>query len=233
MCGGRSSGSVSPSSRNSRNCTAAPSPPPATATGGQRIHRPSARERGRDRGRGPLASASDRPSREPRCGETARAFSVRPSLTTVTFHCSRKIPRCLLLLIVCVAAAMPAVAATVEYHLTIGEKEVNFTGQPRRAIAVNGSIPAPTLTFHEGDLARIHVTNAMKVPSSIHWHGMLCRTAWMACRSSRFRRSSRARLSTTNSRSGSAGPIGITRTPRCRSRRDFTARCAFCRGAAA
>ena len=64
-------------------------------------------------------------------------------------------------------------AATVEYHLTIDEKVVNFTGKPRPAIAVNGSIPAPTLTFHEGDLARIHVTNAMKVPSSIHWHGML------------------------------------------------------------
>ncbi len=64
-------------------------------------------------------------------------------------------------------------AATVEYHLTIAEKEVNFTGKPRRAVAVNDSIPAPTLTFHEGDLARIHVTNAMKVESSIHWHGLL------------------------------------------------------------
>ena len=64
-------------------------------------------------------------------------------------------------------------AATVEYHLTIAEKEVNFTGHPRRAVSVNGNIPAPTLTFHEGDIARIHVTNAMKVPSSLHWHGML------------------------------------------------------------
>jgi len=66
-----------------------------------------------------------------------------------------------------------AVAATVEYHLTINEKEVNFTGKSRSAVSVNGSIPAPTLTFREGDLARIHVTNAMKVESSIHWHGLL------------------------------------------------------------
>lgn len=66
-----------------------------------------------------------------------------------------------------------AAGATVEYRLTIDEKVVNFTGKPRQAIAVNGSIPAPTLTFREGDLARIHVTNAMKVESSIHWHGML------------------------------------------------------------
>ena len=64
-------------------------------------------------------------------------------------------------------------AATVEYQLTIDEKEVNFTGQPRRAMAVNGTIPAPTLTFREGDTARITVRNAMKMDSSIHWHGLL------------------------------------------------------------
>jgi len=68
---------------------------------------------------------------------------------------------------------MQAGAATVEYNLTIGEREVNLTGKPRRALAVNDSIPAPTLTFREGDFARIHVTNAMKVESSIHWHGLL------------------------------------------------------------
>ncbi len=50
---------------------------------------------------------------------------------------------------------------------------MNFTGAARTAIAVNDSIPAPTLTFHEGDIARIHVTNAMKDEASIHWHGML------------------------------------------------------------
>lgn len=70
-------------------------------------------------------------------------------------------------------APLPMLAAVVEYHLSIGEKAVNFTGRPRTAMAVNGSIPAPTLTFHEGDLARIHVTNTMKVDTSIHWHGML------------------------------------------------------------
>lgn len=69
--------------------------------------------------------------------------------------------------------AIPASAEPVEYHLTIDEKIVNFTGKPRDAIAVNGGIPAPMLTFREGDLARIHVTNALKVDSSIHWHGLL------------------------------------------------------------
>ncbi|MBE2285110.1 MAG: multicopper oxidase domain-containing protein [Prosthecobacter sp.] len=66
-----------------------------------------------------------------------------------------------------------ASAEVVDYHLSIGEKQVNFTGRPRTALAVNGSIPAPTLTFREGDLARIHVTNTLKTDTSIHWHGML------------------------------------------------------------
>lgn len=70
-------------------------------------------------------------------------------------------------------SAVAATAATVQYNLTISEMQVNFTGKPRRALAVNGSIPAPTLTFREGDVARIYVTNALKEDASIHWHGML------------------------------------------------------------
>lgn len=72
-----------------------------------------------------------------------------------------------------ILAAAPVFAEVVEYHLSIGEKAVNFTGRPRTALAVNGSIPAPTLVFREGDLARIHVTNTLKESTSIHWHGML------------------------------------------------------------
>ncbi|MGI9088809.1 MAG: multicopper oxidase domain-containing protein [Chthoniobacterales bacterium] len=79
----------------------------------------------------------------------------------------------ILSLVLLTVGTFSAGAATVEYHLTIAEKMVNFTGKPRPAIAVNGTIPAPTLTFHEGDLARIHVTNALKEDASIHWHGML------------------------------------------------------------
>ncbi len=41
-----------------------------------------------------------------------------------------------------VIGALPAAAATVEYHLTIAEKEVNFTGKSRPAIAVNADIVA-------------------------------------------------------------------------------------------
>ncbi|MEN8257010.1 MAG: multicopper oxidase domain-containing protein [Thermodesulfobacteriota bacterium] len=64
-------------------------------------------------------------------------------------------------------------AATVEYELTLEQKEMNYTGQPAQAMTINGSIPGPTLTFKEGDFARIKVHNKMNVESSIHWHGLL------------------------------------------------------------
>ena len=40
-------------------------------------------------------------------------------------------------------------------------------------MALNGSIPGPTLRFQEGDSARISFHNLMDVPTSIHWHGIL------------------------------------------------------------
>ncbi len=64
-------------------------------------------------------------------------------------------------------------AATVEYDLTIAQGTVNFTGRPVSGMTINGGIPGPTLHFTEGDVARIHVTNTMAAPSSIHWHGLL------------------------------------------------------------
>lgn len=68
--------------------------------------------------------------------------------------------------------AVPANAA--EYSLDIARQTVNITGHPVEKITVNGSIPAPTLRFKEGEEAIIHVTNRMDVPSStIHWHGVL------------------------------------------------------------
>lgn len=61
----------------------------------------------------------------------------------------------------------------VEYDLTIADTMVNFTGKHRMAIAVNGSIPAPTLNFIQGDTAIIRVHNKMKHETSVHWHGIL------------------------------------------------------------
>lgn len=61
---------------------------------------------------------------------------------------------------------------TVRYDLYIADTTVNFTGKSKRAIAVNGQIPMPTLTFTEGDTAEIHVHNRLKEKTSLHWHGL-------------------------------------------------------------
>jgi len=79
---------------------------------------------------------------------------------------------CLLALIF-LASASPAHGATREYRLTIGLNQVDFTGRKVHGMTINGTIPGPVLVFNEGDLARIHVTNEMDVPTSIHWHGLL------------------------------------------------------------
>ena len=61
---------------------------------------------------------------------------------------------------------------TVRYDLYIKDTIVNFTGKSKRAIAVNGQIPMPTLTFTEGDTAEIYVHNELKEETSLHWHGL-------------------------------------------------------------
>lgn len=57
--------------------------------------------------------------------------------------------------------------------LVIGEQRVNFTGQERRAITVNGSLPAPVLRFKEGDELTFNVRNTLSEDTSIHWHGFI------------------------------------------------------------
>lgn len=71
------------------------------------------------------------------------------------------------------ALGVAPVLSGTEVHLEIGKSLVNFTGVTRMATTINGSIPAPTLRFREGDEVTIRVTNHLDVPSSIHWHGIL------------------------------------------------------------
>jgi len=60
----------------------------------------------------------------------------------------------------------------VRYDLYVKDTIVNFTGKEKRAIAVNGQIPMPTLTFTQGDTAEIYVHNQLKETTSLHWHGL-------------------------------------------------------------
>jgi len=60
-----------------------------------------------------------------------------------------------------------------EFDLVIAESPVNFTGNPRMATSINGSIPAPTLRWRVGDTVTIRVTNKLRESASVHWHGIL------------------------------------------------------------
>jgi len=61
-----------------------------------------------------------------------------------------------------------------DLQLSIGRSAVDFTGRARPAITVNGSLPAPTLRWREGDTVTVRVANALADgPTSIHWHGLL------------------------------------------------------------
>ena len=65
------------------------------------------------------------------------------------------------------------VSKTVRYDLYVRDTIVTIGNKPKRAIAVNGQIPMPTLTFTEGDIAEIYVHNELKESTSLHWHGLM------------------------------------------------------------
>ncbi len=60
----------------------------------------------------------------------------------------------------------------IRYDLYIADTTVTFGKKTKRAIAVNGQIPMPTLTFTEGDTAEIYVHNNLDEETALHWHGL-------------------------------------------------------------
>tara|TARA_R110002020_G_scaffold117986_2_gene269737 strand:+ start:12257 stop:14509 length:2253 start_codon:yes stop_codon:yes gene_type:complete len=76
------------------------------------------------------------------------------------------------IVLLCWATSTLFAQKVVRYDLYVNDTIVNFSGKERPAIAVNGQIPMPTLTFTEGDTAEIHVHNRLKEGTSLHWHGL-------------------------------------------------------------
>jgi FtsP/CotA-like multicopper oxidase with cupredoxin domain len=64
-------------------------------------------------------------------------------------------------------------AKTIRYNLDIDYKIINVTGEPVKAMAVGGTIPAPTIAAKLGDVLLVTFNNKMDVETSIHWHGVL------------------------------------------------------------
>jgi FtsP/CotA-like multicopper oxidase with cupredoxin domain len=60
-----------------------------------------------------------------------------------------------------------------DFSLSVGQMPVNFTGERRIATVVNQRLPAPLLRWKEGESVTLHVSNTLKVPTSIHWHGLI------------------------------------------------------------
>ncbi|MEO7477783.1 MAG: copper resistance system multicopper oxidase [Lysobacteraceae bacterium] len=71
------------------------------------------------------------------------------------------------------ASGQPQVLSGTEFALDIGQTPVNFTGAPRMATTINGQLPGPLLRWREGSTVTLRVTNHLRVPTSIHWHGIL------------------------------------------------------------
>lgn len=61
-----------------------------------------------------------------------------------------------------------------EFHLIAEEIDHEFAPGTRiKAWGYNGSTPGPTIEAVEGDTVRIYVTNKLREPTTVHWHGLL------------------------------------------------------------
>ncbi len=59
-------------------------------------------------------------------------------------------------------------------HLIAEEFEHEFApGMRARVWGYNGHTPGPTIEAVEGDRLRIYVTNRLREPSTVHWHGLI------------------------------------------------------------
>jgi len=60
-----------------------------------------------------------------------------------------------------------------DFVLDIGALPVNLGGHRAWAKTVNGSLPAPTLRWREGDTVSLRVRNSLHETTSLHWHGIV------------------------------------------------------------
>ncbi|MBU4631835.1 copper resistance system multicopper oxidase [Pseudomonas chlororaphis] len=67
---------------------------------------------------------------------------------------------------------LPALSGQ-QFDLFIGESQVNYSGNSRTAMTINGGLPGPLLRWREGDTVTIRVRNRLKEDTSIHWHGLI------------------------------------------------------------
>jgi len=61
----------------------------------------------------------------------------------------------------------------VEYSMTVEKEDIEFIdGVTTKMFTYDKLTPGPLLQAHVGDLVRVHVTNDLGEPTTVHWHGM-------------------------------------------------------------
>jgi FtsP/CotA-like multicopper oxidase with cupredoxin domain len=66
-----------------------------------------------------------------------------------------------------------AAPGVTEYELTVGVADQELVpGQVTPMWTFNGTSPGPLIRARVGDLVRIHVTNNLAEPTTVHWHGL-------------------------------------------------------------
>lgn len=60
-----------------------------------------------------------------------------------------------------------------DFSLEVAACEVSFTGARRTATTINGLLPGPILHWREGDTVTVRLRNRLRVPTSLHWHGVI------------------------------------------------------------
>jgi len=63
--------------------------------------------------------------------------------------------------------------ATRSFDLNVEETHITVDGTTSKALAIGGSVPGPVMRWREGEEVVIRVTNRLREPTSIHWHGLL------------------------------------------------------------
>ncbi|KAG2187386.1 hypothetical protein INT44_005072 [Umbelopsis vinacea] len=77
---------------------------------------------------------------------------------------------CIVALLLC--ATHVNAAHIREYFWTVRNSTMSPDGVSRTLLTVNGQFPGPKVEANHGDVIRVHVTNLLDEPTSIHWHGI-------------------------------------------------------------
>lgn len=64
-------------------------------------------------------------------------------------------------------------AASRTFDLNVEATQITVDGATSAALTIGGSVPGPVMRWREGEEVVIRVTNRLREPTSIHWHGLL------------------------------------------------------------